>query len=155
MEFNFDDLKKDFDALKATKIKEENCDIACSEDEVQEEGFIETVQKYMLAPAKCGVSFSRLDIKVIGLKFGEDVQVRERKRMLRDILRAVTSKEQLATLFEIINETANEKIAIYDELAEHFPHSKEIFATKREANEKFRKVLEQILADFEGVEELF
>ena len=155
MEFNFDDLKKDFDALKADKIKEESCEIACSEDEVEEEGFIETVQKYMLAPARCGIYFSRLDIKVIGLKFGEDVQVRERKRMLRDILRAVTSKEQLAALFDIINETADEKIAVYDELGELFPHSKPIFEEKKKANQKFRKVLEQILADFEGVEELF
>jgi hypothetical protein len=147
MEFNFDDLKKEFDELKSKK--EDSCDIGCDIADEEPEGFIETTQKFMLAPAKCGVYFSRLDIKVIGLKFGEDVQVRERKRMLRDILRAVTSKEELERLFDIINETAKEKIAIYDELSSYFPHSKEIFEEKKRKYSEFLNIQKKILEDFE------
>ncbi len=152
MGFDFDELKKDFDALKAAKdLKEEQCEIACEDEEDQ--GFIELVQKWILAPVKCGVYLSRLDIKVIGLKFGEDVQVRERKRMLRDILRAVTSKEELRELFDIINEAAEEKIAVYQELMEHFPHSKVVFEDKIAKYEDFKKVQRKIIEDFEEIEE--
>ncbi len=156
MDINFDDLKKEFDALKAVQnIKEEACEIGCETAEGKEEGsFIEIMQKNMLPPAKCGIYFSRLDIKVIGLKFGEDVQVRERKRMIRDILRAVTSKEELARLFFIIDETAQEKIAVYDQLSTLFPASKELFVPKKERYDNFKKIMENILEEFdEAVEQ--
>ena len=149
MDFNFDDLRKEFDAQKM--VKEESCEISCK-DEDEALGFIETISKYMLAPANCGVYFSRLDIKVIGLKFGEDVQVRERKRMLRDILKAVTSKGEFEKLVRIINDTSDEKIAIYEELSSHFPCSENIFEEKKIKNEKFRKVLENILKEFEEID---
>ncbi len=152
MEINFDDIKKEFDALKAVKnIKEETCEIECESTHDEESGFIETIQKYMLAPVKCGIYFSRLDIKVIGLMIEEDVQVRERKRMLRDILRSITSKEDFAAFIEAVDRTAQQKIAVYDELASNFPHSAKIFAAKKEAYEKFKKVLQNILRDFEEV----
>ena len=153
MEINFDDIKKEFDALKAVKnIKEEACEIGCESAQDEESGFIETIQKYMLAPIKCGIYFSRLDIKVIGLMIEEDVQVRERKRMLRDIL-PITSKEGFAAFIEAVEATAQQKIAVYDELASNFPHSANIFAAKKEAYEKFKKVLQNILRDFEEVEQ--
>lgn len=152
MDINFDDLKKEFDALKATKdIKEEACEIGCEAGE-EEGGFIETIQKHMLAPIKCGVYFSRLDIKVIGLMIDEDVQVRQRKRMLRDILRSITNKKELQAFIDAVNQTANEKIAVYEQLMAMFPSSKELFEPKIEQNKKFRALLEKILEDFEEIE---
>ncbi len=153
MDINFDDIKKEFDALKAVQdIKEESCDISCEAGEDEEGGFIETIQKYMLAPIKCGVYFSRLDIKVIGLMIGEDVQVRQRKRMLRDILRSITNTEEMQAFVDAVNKTADEKIAVYRQLMEMFPHSKDIFTPRIDQNEKFRKVLDKIVKDFETIE---
>ncbi len=149
MKFDMDDLRKEFDALKAARdLKEEACEIGC-EEIGKEEGFMEAVPKYMLAPANCGVYFSRLDIKVIGLKVGEDVQVRERKRMLRDILRSVTSKERLVEVFEVIDDVAEEKVAIYRQMIEMFPASKDVFEDKIAKKERFKKVLDTILAEFD------
>ena len=154
MEFNLDDLKKEFDALKAVKDfkGEEACEIGCEPTE-EGEGFIESVQKYMLAPANCGVYYSRLDIKIIGLMIEEDVQVRERRRMIRDILRSITSKEALANLFAVIEKVGQEKVDIYDQLSQAFPHSKPIFDDKKAKFEQFKRVLAKILEDFEAVEE--
>ncbi|BCD59878.1 MULTISPECIES: hypothetical protein [unclassified Nitratiruptor] len=154
MDFNLDDLRKEFDALKAAKDfkDEEACEIGCEPAE-EAEGFIETIQKYMLAPANCGVYYSRLDIKIIGLMIEEDVQVRERKRMIRDILRSITSKEALANLFEVIEKVGQEKIDIYDQLSQAFPHSGPIFDDKKAKFQEFKKVLAKILEDFEEVEE--
>ncbi len=149
MKFNMEDLRKEFDALKAARdIKEEACEIGCEEIQ-EEEGFMEAVPKYMLAPANCGVYFSRLDIKVIGLMVGENVQVRERKRMLRDILRSVTSKESLAQLFEVIDEVAEEKVSVYRQLIEMFPASKDVLEDKIAKKERFKKALDTILAEFD------
>ena len=146
MDINFDDLKKEFDAYK-NSCTTQTCE---SEEEIEEEGgFIETVQKNMLSPAKCGIYFSRLDIKVIGLLFDEDVQIRERKRMLRDILKAVTSKEEMERLFDIIKKSMDEKLAIYSELIENFPSTKEIFETKFNKAQNFKKVLDKILEELE------
>jgi len=145
MDINFDDLKKDFDALAQNSCINECKD----EEEVENEGFIESVQKLMLIPANCGIYFSRLDIKVIGLAFDEDVEIRERKRMLRDILRAVTSKESLAKLFEIIKKYTNEKLSIYSELIEKFPATKKIFEDKINKADSFKKSLDKILEDFD------
>ncbi len=153
MDINFDDLKKEFDALKSVQeLKEESCEIGCETGE--ELGFIETIQKYMLAPANCGIYFSRLDIKVIGLQIGEDVQVRERKRMLRDILRSITNKEEFKAFMEALNQTATQKIAVYDELSALYPASRKIFEDKKRRFERFMKVLDGIYQDFQGVESI-
>ncbi len=153
MDINFDDLKKEFDALKAAKNihEEEACEIGCDTEE-DTTGFIETIQKYMLAPVMCGIYFSRLDIKVIGLIIDEDVQVRERKRMLRDILRSITNKEQMQAFVDATKKIAQEKIDVYNELSQAFIHSKDIFAKKKETYTKFCSVLEKIVADFEDIE---
>ncbi|BCD68420.1 hypothetical protein [Nitratiruptor sp. YY09-18] len=153
MDINFDDLKKDFDALKAVKeIKEEQCEIAC-ESEAEAEGFIESIQKNMLAPVKCGVYFSRLDIKVIGLRMGEDVMVRERKRMLRDILRSITGKESFQAFIDAVDMTAQEKISVYEKLQEIFLRSCEFFEPNIKKYEKFKKLLNAIKEDIEEAEQ--
>jgi len=148
MNINFDDLKKEFDAFK-NSCESENCE---QEENEEEGGFIEIVQKYMLAPANCGVYFSRLDIKVIGLEFGENVQVRERKRMIRDILKAVTSKEELERVFEIINKNIDQKLEIYNKLIENFPSTKELFEDKFKKAQQFKRKLNDILEEIEEEE---
>ncbi len=141
MKIDFEDLKRDFEAIGAKK-EEESQNYAGND-------LVESVCELALAPALCGVYFSRLDIKVIGLKFGEDVQIRERKRMLRDILRAVTSKEELWKIVEIIIESAHEKAAVYDELCEKFPSSREIFQDYKKRIGDFEKRLRQVARRFE------
>ena len=151
MKFDYEDIRNEFENFK------KQCNIPFSSDEQEEEsddleddsGFMAQVRKALLPPAKCGVYLSRLDIKVIGLKFGEDVQVRERKRMLRDIMRAITSKEKLELFFNIIKEEVDSKTKIYDELIEQFPISKEIFEDKKEKAQRFKEKLDKILSEVE------
>ncbi|HIE34882.1 MAG TPA: hypothetical protein EYP79_01625 [Campylobacterales bacterium] len=149
MDINFDDLKKEFDSFKR-----EACEVDCSDQEIEDEDFIQAVQKMMLVPARCGVYFSRLDIKVIGLELEEDVQIRERKRMLRDIMRAIASKELLERFFEIVKKHTDEKLAIYDDLIKSFPTSKKIFDDKFKKAQEFKENLDKILKNFEGVEDI-
>jgi len=154
MKFDYEDIRNEFENFK------QQCNIPFSSEEQGEEevdleeeaGFIAQVSKLLLPPAKCGVYLSRLDIKVLGLKFGEDVQVRERKRMLRDIMRAITSKEELERFFDILKEEVDSKTKIYDELTEQFPVSKEIFEDKKIKAENFKERLDKILQEVEEEE---
>ena len=150
MDFNIDSIKEEFENFR------NNCGSSCiteqeeiDEVEEEEDGFIGIVQKYVLAPNRCGVYLSRLDIKAIGLAFGEDVQVRERKRMLRDILKAVTSKEKLEKVFSIIKEAVDTKLEAYEDIVKSFPATKELFEDKFQKAKNFKKVLDNIVEDID------
>ena len=154
MNFDYEDIRKEFENFK------EQCNVPFSSQEQEEEvddleedgGFMAQVRKLLLPPAKCGVYLSRLDIKVIGLKLGEDVQVRERKRMIRDIMRAITSKDELKNFFDVVKEEVDSKTKIYDELIAQYPVSKEIFEDKKEKAENFKAKLDEILSEVEEEE---
>jgi len=144
-EFNFDDLKRDFENF-------EKCSTKIEEDVLQGEDYISVLRKEMLSPAKCGAYFSRFDLKAIADIYGESIMVRERKRMLSDILKAVFTKEDMKRLFDIINQTLKHKTDIYRELSDNFPSSKEVFKDFIEKSENFQKTLTKILNDFKGIE---
>ncbi len=155
MKFDYEDIRKEFENFK------QQCSTPFSSEEPAEEevddleddsGFMGQVRKLILPPAKCGVYLSRLDIKVIGLKFGEDVQIRERKRMIRDILRAIKSKDELKTFFDILKDEVDSKVKIYDELVEQYPVSKEIFEDKKQKANSFKEKLDKILHEVEEEE---
>ena len=143
---NFDDLKKEFENF------DEKCLINPKEDEEEElegDSFIEIIRKDMLTPAICGFYFSRLDIKAASNLFGESVQVRERRRMLRDLLKSILSKDDMEKLFDIFKAQIDHKLSIYKELAENFPASKEIFEENIKKAEKFKRKLDKILNEFD------
>lgn len=154
MKFDYEDIKKEFENFK------EQCNTPFSSEEQEEEvddleedgGFMGEVRKLILPPNKCGVYLSRLDIKVIGLKFGEDVQVRERKRMIRDIMRAITSKEQLENFFNILKDEVDTKTSVYDELVAQYPVSKDIFDDKKQKAKSFKAKLDKIMEEIEEEE---
>ncbi len=152
MQFDYEDIRKEFENFK------EQCNIPFGSAEEEEEvadyteddkSFIAEVRKLIIPPAKCGVYLSRLDIKVIGLKLGEDVQIRERKRMIRDIMRSITSKEKLKRFFDILKDEVDSKTRIYDELISQYPVSREIFEDKKEKAERFKAKLDKILSEVE------
>jgi len=151
MGFDISSLEEDFENF--VKNCGTNCSTEAEEALLQEleddDGFIGTIQKNLLVPNRCGVYLSRMDIKVIGLAFNENVQIRERKRMIRDILRAVTSKEKLIEVFDIIKDAIDQKLEIYNNLVKNFPASKEIFEDKKAKANNFKKLLDKIVEDID------
>jgi len=145
---NFDSLKKDFEDFR------NSCGSACASDEEEveienEDGFVGTIQKYLLTPQKIGLYFSRLDIKVIGLMADESVQLRERHRMLRDILKSINSRAKMEEIFNIIKEAVDTKVEQYDTLVENFPSADILFEEKKKKAENFKKVLDGILEELD------
>lgn len=75
--FNKDDLMRN-PFMTNTKFEQQY-------DFLKEEGEFDRILKILTVPAKSGIYLSRFDIRSIALALGVDVNVRERKEMLKDL----------------------------------------------------------------------
>ncbi len=139
-------LREEFDNLR--KQNQECEDGSC--DTEQEEDYpdylIEITTK-MLSPARCGVLFSKKDIRFIAAQSDEKLTLKQRQRMLTDLLRSVFTLEEMEKLFNTIKSIIDIKIANYDELSTTFQSSEEFFIPHKEKAIKFKKTLDRIYAD--------
>jgi len=158
------DLRAEFDTFVRNKCSS-NEDGSCesnvnpdSGDMVDDEpvpGFVEQISQNLLAPAKCGVYISRLDIKRIAEAVDESLPIKERGKMLKALFRHTTTREYLEEAFAEFNRHINGRILIYQELSTAFPSSQYIFDEKIAKAKKTQKIFEQIIADFEEIEPTF
>ncbi|WP_200763774.1 hypothetical protein [Nitrosophilus alvini] len=141
----YDDLRQEFENL----IQE--CCTTQSED-IEEEypSFTDELIENMLAPAKSGLYFSRWDIKVMAGRFGESIQVSERKKMFKDLMKSIKSKDDLKKLFDIFSEHIDSKVSVYKELVENFPSSAPVFEDMVKKSEKLKDRYRKILNEFDN-----
>ncbi len=148
---NLDDLKAEFD-----KFVQERC-ITEEEKQVKEEeqddeetpAFVDELADKLLGPAHSGVYLSRLDIKRVAEAIDESLPIKERKRMIKALMRHTTTKDYLRSAFGEFSKHINGRLAIYQELAEAFPSSKYIFDEFEAKAEKTKKMFDRIIDDFE------
>ncbi len=117
--------------------------------------FVEQIAQNILAPARCGVYISRLDIKRIAEAVDESLPIKERGKMLKALFRHTTTRQYLEAVFAEFNRHINGRILIYQELVEAFPSSQKIFAAHMAKAKKTQQIFEQIIADFEEIEPTF
>ena len=148
---NLDDLKAEFD-----KFVQERCITAEEEhkndEEAEEEetpAFVDELADKLLGPAHSGVYLSRLDIKRVAEAIDESLPIKERKRMIKSLMRHTTTKEFLRKAFGEFNKHINGRLAIYQELGEAFPSSKYVFDEFTAKAEKTKKMFERMIDDFE------
>jgi len=148
---NLDDLKAEFD-----KFVHESCIGEEQKQKDEEEGeledapaFVDELSDKLLGPAHAGVYLSRLDIKRVAEAIDESLPIKERKRMIKSLMRHTTTKEFLAKAFGEFSKHINGRLAIYQELGEAFPSSKYIFDEYEAKAEKTKKMFDRIIEDFE------
>ncbi len=148
---NLDDLKAEFDKFVTERcITEEEKQIQKEEDEEEEApAFVDELSDKLLGPAHSGVYLSRLDIKRVAEAIDESLPIKERKRMIKSLMRHTTTKEFLRNAFGEFNKHINGRLAIYQELAEAFPSSKYIFDEFTAKAEKTKKMFDRMIEDFE------
>ncbi len=148
---NLDDLKAEFDKFVTERcITEEEKQIAKEEEEEEEApAFVDELADKLLGPAHSGVYLSRLDIKRVAEAIDESLPIKERKRMIKSLMRHTTTKEFLRNAFGEFNKHINGRLAIYQELGEAFPSSKYVFDEYTLKAEKTKKMFERIIEDFE------
>ena len=147
------DLKAEFDQFIREKCDSEGCATEGNKEEEEPvPSFVDELEDKLLAPYHSGVYLSRLDIKRIAEAIDESIPIKERKKMLKALFRHTTSKEYLKKAFEEINRHFGGRILIYQELLKAFPASKQNFDSYIEKIEKTKKMLNQIIEDFEEIE---
>lgn len=147
---NIDDLKAEFDKfVRESCISEEQKQVDAEEDNEEAPAFVDELSEKLLGPAHSGVYLSRLDIKRVAEAIDESLPIKERKRMIKSLMRHTTTKEFLRNAFGEFNKHINGRLAIYEELAEAFPSSKYIFDEFTVKAEKTKKMFERIIDDFE------
>lgn len=147
---NLDDLKAEFDKfVRESCISEEQKQVDAEEDNEEAPAFVDELSEKLLGPAHSGVYLSRLDIKRVAEAIDESLPIKERKRMIKSLMRHTTTKEFLRNAFGEFNKHINGRLAIYQELAEAFPSSKYVFDEFTAKAEKTKKMFERIIDDFE------
>lgn len=152
-----DELKAEFDKFVHDSCATDDCnkddrDIGDKADEEPVPAFVEQIAQVLLAPSRSGVYLSRLDIKRVAEAIDESLAIKERNKMVKALFRHTTTKKYLEDAFAEINLHINGRILIYEELAESFPASKEIFESHINKCKKTSKMFTQIAEDFEEID---
>ena len=138
-------LREEFDKIRMQNLEcEEGCEADFEEDFPD---YIVEITTKMLSPARCGVNFSKKDIKFIAAQIDEKVTLKQRQRMLTDVLKSVFKVEEMEKLFDVIKKITDIKIANYDELSTAFPSAENFLTPHKEKAIKFKSTLDRILVD--------
>ena len=155
---NLSDLRQEFE-----QMAEDCCSLnpedmkrqASSEDEEDDEEiphYIEDLQEKLLAPSIAGIYLTRIDLKRIADDLDESLPIKERKRMLRALMRHTKDKATLGEIFEVTNRYINGRVLIYEDLATAFPASKAIFEGYISKAKKMMRSFDTMVEDFEEIE---
>lgn len=138
-------LREEFDKLRKQNLEcEEGCDTELDEEFPD---YIVEITTKMLSPTRCGIYFSKTDLRKIALECGEKIAPKQRQRMLTDMLKSVFTVEEMEKLFDAVKEHIDIKLSYYDELANTFPSSNPFFADRKKHAQKFKGTLDRILED--------
>lgn len=152
---NLDDLRKEFEQMAGTcTLNPEGGAHNEHEDSENEDipHYVEELLKKLLAPSIAGVYLTRIDLKRIADDLDASLPIKERKKMLRALMRHITTKASLREIFEVMNRYIDGRILIYQELAEDFPASKVIFEGFIQKATKTKNMFDRIVDDFEEFE---
>ncbi len=143
-----DDIKNLRAEFNTLKEQNDACDEGC-ETEFEEEypDYVIEITTKMMSPARCGVYFSKMDIKSIAAECKENILLKQRQRMLADMLKSVFEVKEMEHMFNTIKKFLDKKISYYDELADTFPSSQTIFNEHKEKSKNFKDSLDRILKE--------
>jgi len=138
-------LREEFDKLRK---QNQECDEGC-ETEFEEDypDYIIEITTKMLSPERCGVNFSKKDIRFIAAQIDEKITLKQRQRMLTDVLKSVFTIKEMEKLFTNIKSIIDIKLSHYDELSKAFPSSSSFFKPHHDKALKFKDALDRILTD--------
>ena len=151
---DFEDLKSlraEFDAM--TNNSDEYCaDGSCPTDEEVDlkdyPSYTEALYARIVAPHVSGIYLSRWDIKDIAGVAGDSMAIHPRKRMFELLMKFAVSQERMQLVLDALENDMLEKIAIYEEISNTFPHSAEIFQEKIDKAEKTIRFFPHIMKEY-------
>jgi hypothetical protein len=147
---DLDELRADFEALKNSEFA---CnDGSCSTDEEIDlkdyPSYTEALYAKIMPPSISGIYLSRWDIKEIAQIAGDSMSIHPRKRMFELLMKYAVSQERMQLVLDAIATHMEEKIEIYEELIETFPHSKTLFEDKIKKAQKTIDTFPHIIKEY-------
>ncbi len=153
---DIEDLKREFDQLAGsctlTPEQEQNAKDQAEEDDEEIPYYVEELHKKLLAPSISGVYLTRIDLKRISDDLDESLPIKERKPMLKALMRHTTSKETLEEIFDVMTRYIDGRTVIYQELLDTFPASAGFFQDNLDKIEKSKRMFTRIVEDFEEMD---
>jgi len=151
---DFEDLKElraEFEAMTNSSLSE-CADGSCPTDEEVDlkdyPSYTEALYAKLIAPYVSGIYISRWDIKEIAEVAGDSMAIHPRKRMFELLMKFAVSQERMQLVLDSLENHMLEKVTIYKEMAESFPHSAPIFQEKIDKAEKTMKLFPQIMKEY-------
>lgn len=149
---DFKDIFDNFDINQIKKSEDYCIDGTCeSEEEVDLKdypSYTEALYAKIIAPAVSGIYISRWDIKDIALDAGDSMAIHPRKRMFELLMKYATSKENMQSVLDSLEQHIEEKIAIYEQFIKDFPATKEIFEPQIAKAKKTVKFFPKIIEEY-------
>ncbi len=147
---DIDDLRAEFEALKDSGAfcSDGSCETEEEADLRDYPSYTEALYAKLIAPHVSGIYLSRWDIKDIADAAGDSMSIHPRKRMFELLMKFAVSQERMQLVLDALADHMREKMAIYEELAETFPHSADIFNAKIAKAEKTIKLFPQIMNEY-------
>ncbi|MEY3001907.1 MAG: hypothetical protein RLZZ428_282 [Pseudomonadota bacterium] len=152
---DIDELRKEFEAINERNFNGNPAlcvDGSCPSDEEVDlkdyPSYTEALYAKLIAPHVSGIYISRWDIKDIALAAGDSMAIHPRKRMFELLMKFATSRENMQSVLDALENHMEEKIAIYDECITRFPNSSEVFQPKIDKARKTMKLFPQILEEY-------
>jgi len=110
--------------------------------------YTEALYAKLIAPHVSGIYISRWDIKDIALAAGDSMAIHPRKRMFELLMKYATSKENMQAVLDALEAHMEDKIGIYEEFIQHYPHSAEVFQPKIDKARKTITLFPQIIEEY-------
>ena len=127
-------------------------DGSCDSDEETDlkdyPSYTEALYAKLIAPHVSGIYISRWDIKEIALAAGDSMAIHPRKRMFELLMKFATSRENMQSVLDALENHMEQKIDIYTELMTAFPASQELFQPEIDKAHKTMKLFPQIVEEY-------
>ncbi|HSR73457.1 MAG TPA: hypothetical protein VLL31_01310 [Sulfurovum sp.] len=152
---DINDLRKEFENFNEQNFNAQGefcLDGVCETDEGADlkdyPSYTEALYAKLLAPYVSGIYISKWDIKNIALAAGDSMAIHPRKRMFELLMKFATSKENMQSVLDALEEHMEDKIGIYEECMTKFPSSAEVFQPKIDKTRKTMKLFPQIIEEY-------
>ena len=152
---NIKNLREEFDNISQQNFNGKPAfgpDGQCATDEEVDlkdyPSYTEALYAKLIAPYVSGIYISRWDIKDIALAAGDSMAIHPRKRMFELLMKYATSKENMQSVLDALENHMEEKIAIYEEFINNFQHSEVVFQPKIDKARKTMKLFPQIIEEY-------
>ena len=146
---DINELRNEFEAMQKRAMVDACVDNTCSEESYEDyPDYLKAIYEEIMPPVKSGIYFSRWDLKGMAAELDESFAIDVRERMFQKFMQWVSTPEDMQQVIAQFKNNMDMKCAMYQEYAEKYPSTKEIFDDKIAKAQKAKKYLDKVYVEF-------